>query len=128
MNFRMRVGFRDLTAWSFLMASAHGAGLILVPILFSLQTPGVSEVEALQISHIAHTEYVVVGGPSAITTIISQFAAVSIHAVAMFTVMGIVAVVVFEKIGLAILRRAWFNLDKAWAIVLIATGVLTFVL
>ena len=42
--------------------------------------------------------------------------------------MGIVAIVVFEKVGLAILRRAWFNLDRVWAIVLIATGALTLVL
>ena len=124
----MRVGFRDLTAWSFLMASAHGAGLMLVPILFSLGTPGISEAEALQISPSAHTEYMLVGDSATITTLISQFTAVSIHAVAMFSVMGIVAIVVFEKVGLAILRRAWFNLDKVWAMVLIVTGALTFVL
>ena len=124
----MRVGFRDLTAWSFLMASAHGAGLMLVPILFSLQTPGISNAEALQVSQLTHADYVPVGGPTTIATLISQFAAVSIHAVAMFVVMGIVAIVVFEKVGLSILRRAWFNLDKAWAIVLIATGALTLVL
>jgi hypothetical protein len=124
----MRVGFRDLTAWSFLMASAHGAGLMLVPILFSLQTPGISSAEALQVSQLTHADYVVVGSPTTLATLISQFTAVSIHAVAMFAVMGIVAIVVFEKVGLSILRRAWFNLDKAWAMVLIATGALTYVL
>lgn len=124
----MRVGFRDLTAWSFLMASAHGAGLMLVPILFSIGTPGISEAEALQVSHLAHTDHMVVEGPANIAIFASQFMAVSIHAVAMFAVMGIVAIVVFEKIGLAILRRAWFNLDRVWAIVLIVTGALTFVL
>ena len=70
----------------------------------------------------------VVGSQATVTTLISQFTAVSIHTVAMFTVMGIVAIVVFEKIGLTILRRAWFNLDKVWAIVLIVTGAQTLVL
>src|ERR671933_2730367 len=32
----MRVGFKDLTLWSFIMASAHGAGLMLVPVLLKL--------------------------------------------------------------------------------------------
>ncbi|MCH7801151.1 MAG: hypothetical protein IIC24_06355 [Chloroflexi bacterium] len=82
----------------------------------------------MQVSQLAHTEYMVVGSQATVTTLISQFTAVSIHTVAMFTVMGIVAIVVFEKIGLAILRRAWFNLDKVWAIVLIVTGALTLVL
>ena len=100
---------------------------MLVPILFSLKTPGISEAEALQVSQLAHTDYMVVGGPATIATLISQFTAVSIHTVAMFTVMGIVAIVVFEKIGLTMLRRAWFNLDKVWAIVLIVTGSLTLV-
>jgi hypothetical protein len=55
-------------------------------------------------------------------------AAVGVHTVAMFLVMGAIAVVVFEKLGLAILRRAWFNLDRIWAGALIGAGVLTLVL
>jgi hypothetical protein len=124
----MRVGFRDLTAWSFLMASAHGAGLMLVPVLFNLPASGMSEAEAMQLQQMAHAEYMMMQGQTPLATLISQLTAVSIHTVAMFAVMGLVAIVVFEKVGLAILRRAWFNLDKAWAIVLIATGALTLVL
>ena len=69
-----------------------------------------------------------IGAPSGVETVIAQATAVSIHTLAMFGVMGVVAMVVYEKVGVAILRRAWFNLDKAWAIVLIATGLLTLVL
>ena len=53
---------------------------------------------------------------------------VSIHTVAMFAVMGIIAIVVFEKIGLVFLRLAWFNLDRVWAIVLIGPAALTLAL
>jgi hypothetical protein len=41
--------------------------------------------------------------------------------------MGLIALVVYEKVGLAILRRAWFNLDRVWAGALVAAGVLTLV-
>jgi hypothetical protein len=53
--------------------------------------------------------------------------AVAIHTAAMFLVMGLIAVVVYEKLGLAILRRAWLNLDRIWALALIGVGILTFV-
>ena len=124
----MRVGFRDLTAWSFLMASAHGAGLMLVPILFNLPGYRLSIAGGIDIRDLPHSEYMLTGAPAGLQTIIAQLTAVSIHTLAMFGVMAIVAIVIYEKVGVAILRRAWFNLDKAWAIVLIATGLLTLIL
>ncbi|MCY4651968.1 MAG: hypothetical protein OXC95_02250 [Dehalococcoidia bacterium] len=124
----MRVGFRDLTAWSFLMASAHGAGLMLIPILFNLPGYRLSIAEAIDVRDLPHADYLLIGAPSGIETVVAQVTAVSIHTLAMFGVMAIVAIVVYEKIGVAILRRAWFNLDKVWAIVLIATGLLTLIL
>ena len=117
----MRVNFRDLTLWSFLMATAHGAGLLLVPILVQLP-PG----------DIAHTSHEAHGHPVAaiITTaaLPMKLAAVIVHTAGMFMVMGVIAIIVYEKVGLAILRRAWFNLDRLWALVLLAAGVLTFLL
>ena len=124
----MRVGFRDLTVWSFLMASAHGAGLMLIPILFNLPGYRLSIAEAIDIRDLPHADYMLVGAPSGIETVVAQVTAVSIHTLAMFGVMAVVAIVVYEKVGVAILRRAWFNLDKAWAIVLIGTGLLTLIL
>ena len=124
----MRVGFRDLTAWSFLMASAHGAGLMLVPVLLNLPSYRTPAAEAVYVRAIPHADYMLVGAPLTIATVTSQLIALSIHTVAMFGAMAIVAVVVFEKVGLAMLRRAWFNLDRIWALALIATGVLTLVL
>ena len=121
----MRVGFRDLTAWSFLMASAHGAGLMLVPILFRL--PGLSGTGRGEIDprDVPHVEFMALGAPDSVETLISQATAVAIHTLAMFGVMAAVAVIVFEKVGVSILRRGWFNLDRVWAIVLIIAGVLT---
>lgn len=124
----MRVGFRDLTVWSFLMASAHGAGLMLIPILFNLPGFRLPIAEAIDLRDIPHADYMLIGAPSGVETVVAQFTAISIHTLAMFGVMTVVAVVIYEKVGVAILRRAWFNLDKVWAIVLIVTGLLTLVL
>ena len=130
----MRVGFRDLTAWSFLMASAHGAGLMLLPVLLnlsysgaSLSYSGASVAGRISERDIPHADYMLVGAPPTLATIVSQLTAISIHTVAMFGVMAIVAIVVYEKVGLAILRRAWLNLDRVWALALIVTGLLTLV-
>ena len=118
---RMRVGFRSLTAWSFLMSSAHGAGLMLVPILFTLPLLGLSP-DGVDLRELEHAEYMSVGAPPSVAVLVSQVTAVAIHTVAMFSVMAAAAIVVYEKVGLAILRRAWFNLDRLWAISLIASG------
>ena len=123
----MRVGFRDLTAWSFLMASAHGAGLMLLPVLLNLSYSGASVAGPISERDIPHADYMLVGAPPTLATIVSQLTAISIHTVAMFGVMAIVAIVVYEKVGLAILRRAWLNLDRVWALALIVTGLLTLV-
>ena len=121
----MRVGFRDLTAWSFLMASAHGAGLMLVPIM--LRLPGYHE-QVVDLRDVPHVEYMALGAPDSVATLVSQAAAVAIHTLSMFGVMAAVAVIVFEKVGVSVLRRGWFNLDRVWAIVLIVAGVLTLVI
>ena len=124
---RMRVGFRSLTAWSFLMSSAHGAGLMLVPILFTLPLLGVSP-DGVDVGELEHVEYMGIGGAPSPAVLVSQVTAVAIHTLAMFSVMAVTAVVVFEKVGLAILRRAWFNVDRVWAISLVVSGAVTLAL
>ncbi len=104
-GFGMRVGFAGLAGWSFLMSSAHGAGLMLAPVLLGMPVAGPYH----SLSEI---------------TMQAVFAA-SIHVTAMLLVMGIVAVVVYEKVGLGILRRGWVNMDLAWSLVLIASGAVT---
>jgi len=105
----MRVGFKDLTAWSFLMASAHGAGLMLIPVLLGLSPAG--QMQGMP-------------GPA---TALTGLAVVGLHTLAMFAVMGAVAVLVYEKLGVKILKRAWFNLDLLWAGTLVAAGLFTLV-
>ena len=99
----MQVGFRDLTVWSFLMASAHGAGLMVLPVLL-----GSSTVEAAdQMAGHHHA--------SAATSPLAGLLATGVHTIGYLAVTGLIAWVVYRKFGLAILRKAWFNLDLVWA-------------
>ncbi|MCX6047942.1 MAG: hypothetical protein NT075_22815 [Chloroflexi bacterium] len=112
----MRVGFRDLTAWSFLMSTAHGAGLMLAPLLLQFNTSGPVH------THGAHAQHILAAGMGLPST---QLLAVGLHTAAMFAVMAVIALLVYEKLGLHLLRRAWFNLDFLWTGALLLAGVLT---
>jgi hypothetical protein len=107
----MRVGFLDLSAWSFLMASAHGSGFMLLPVLLSM--PSAPH------SHAQHLLHLMPPGSSA-----QYAAAVAIHTLAYFATTAALAVVVYEKLGLALLRTAWVNLDLLWSLALIVTGLI----
>ena len=109
---RMRVGFRDLVMWSFLMASAHGAGLMVVPVLL-----GSSTVQAAD-----HTP-----GHSHAANPLAALAATGIHTLGYLAATGVIAWVVYRKYGLALLRTAWLNLDMVWAAALLITGLVTLV-
>ncbi len=110
----MQVGFRDLTFWSFLMASAHGAGFMVLPVLFNLtnQATGLHDHAAMSPASDAWT----------------SAGAVLIHTVGYLTVTGLVAWVVYQKLGLALLRKAWVNLDLIWAVALVGTALFTLIL
>jgi hypothetical protein len=115
----MRVGFGDLTLWSFIMASAHGAGLMLVPLfLKSPQAP--LEPDAAAMALHLHPS----GGlgfnnfstPSLLTS------SIAVHTLGYLLVTGFLAILVYEKLGVGILRRAWFNVDLIWMLALMITG------
>lgn len=100
----MRTGMAGLVLWSFLMATAHGAGLMLWPVLMPLCFPG--------------------GVPSAATDpFVMAAIAVGMHTLAMLAVTAAIAIAVYEWVGLAILRSAWINIDIVWTVTLIAAGV-----
>lgn len=114
----MRVGPRELVLWSFLMASAHGAGLMLIPVLVALRGEGVSSAMA----HVGHGGHMAHRPPVASDGLLPALAAVGLHAAAMLAVAGVVAVVVYQRVGVDVLRRAWVNLDLVWAGALTLTG------
>lgn len=101
----MRVGARDLTIWSFLMASAHGAGLMALPVV-------------LGAGHGAHGAG---GHPAHATGLLAS----GVHAAGYLLVTGAIAVVVYERLGLRLLRSAWVNLDLIWAGALVVAAVVT---
>ena len=109
----MQVGFRDLTVWSFLMASAHGAGIMLLPWVMTIP----ADVSAASHDHAAHAMSMSAGSPWV------GLLAVGAHTVAYLCVMTLAAWVVYRKLWLAFLRTAWFNLDWVWAGALVVTGV-----
>jgi hypothetical protein len=114
----MRVRPRELVLWSFLMASAHGAGLMLVPVLAGLRGEGVSSAlaHAEHLGHVGHQAY------ASSHVLLPALAAVSVHSAAMLAVAGVLAVVVYQKLGVEVLRRAWINLDLLWAGALVVVG------
>jgi hypothetical protein len=113
----MRVGFRDLMLWSFLMASAHGAGLMLVPLLLQWPVPDASHARLLA----------ALWPQAAATSPALVLAAVSVHTLSLFLVTSAIALLVYEKLGVAFLRYAWFNLDVLWAAALFIAGVMALV-
>jgi hypothetical protein len=99
----MRTGLAALAAWSFVMATTHGAGLMLWPVLMPLCFPEGSD-------------------PTSTGPFLTALLGVGIHMLAMLTVTTAIAVAVYEWIGLEILRRAWLNLDMIWTLALLSAG------
>jgi hypothetical protein len=110
-RFGLRVGMAGLALWSFLMATAHGAGLMLVPFLVPIASNGPA--------HGHNAAHHTVSGSLPLS-----LAAIGVHTLAMLVVTGVIAVVVYDWAGLAFLRRGWVNLDLLWTVALIATGLL----
>jgi hypothetical protein len=107
----MRVSDRELGLWSFLMSSAHGAGLMVAPIVLGLSAS----------THGHDDLAMMASGPISISAV-----GVAVHVLVMVAVMGAVAFFVYERVGLKILGRAWINTDQAWAASFILAGLITF--
>jgi hypothetical protein len=110
----MKVAGMDLFVWSFLMASAHGAGLMLLPVLMAQPMSGMTHSMAGETSLI----------PSSLSAS-SIGLAVLLHTASMLAVAGILAIVFFgtyEKVGLRLLRHTWLNFDLLWPIALLVAG------
>ena len=110
----MRVTMRQLTLWSFLMATVHGAGLMVMPMFVGTSMADRGD----------HAAHMIAPAADAGTALL----ATGMHAAGYLAVTTLIALIVFEKLGVGILRRAWFNLDLLWAVTLMASGTLTLVL
>ena len=113
-----RLGPRHLTLWSFLTATAHGAGLMLAPIALGLCS-GASE--AQDRGHEAMSELMRSG-------VATSIAVSTVHTVAMVVAGGAMAWIVYRWAGLKLLRSAWLNLESVWAASLIVTGLISLAL
>ena len=107
----MRVDRRELTLWSFLMSSAHGAGLMVAPVILGGAAASASDGHDLAMAGSAPVGAVAVG--------------VGLHLLAMVTVMAAIALLVYAKLGVEILRRTWINTDALWAAAFILAGAIT---
>ena len=102
-----RLSSLELAWWSFLMSSAHGAGLMLLPLVGD--QPEVHE-------HLA-------GGLAGLS--VNAVGLAAVHTASMLAVMAVIAVAVYEVVGVGFLRRGWVNVDRVWAGALVAAGTAT---
>jgi hypothetical protein len=101
----MQTGLAGLAVWSFLMSSAHGAGLMLVPAVLPLCLAESSADASLATGSIG-----------------IAMTALAVHTAAMLATIATVSVVVYEWVGLALLRSAWINFDLIWVVSLAGCG------
>ena len=102
-RFGMQTGLIGLGVWSFLIATAHGAGLMLWPALMPLCIGDSAESGA--------------NGPVA-----TALLGIGVHTAAMLIATAAMAIAVYEWVGLELLRRAWINVDLVWTWALVAAG------
>ena len=117
---RWRVGLRangrELTLWSFVVATAHGAGLMAAPIAL----------HAVQSGAAGHSHHAVHDAAALATVVPVDWAtlwATSVHTAGYLLVTAVLGVVVYERAALHLLRRAWINVDLVWAAALVLTGI-----
>jgi hypothetical protein len=122
----MRVNRKELTWWSFLMSSAHGAGLMVAPVLLGTGASATAHAHGGHdhgteaATSPGHLDMAAIGAPETLL-------AITVHVGAMLLVMAIVALLVYEKLGVKVLRKAWLNSDQVWAGAFIVAGVVTLV-
>jgi hypothetical protein len=113
----MRANGRELATWSFLMASAHGAGLMVLPLVLGRTVPS------------EHTHSVAEASWFGIAAVErAGLLAALVHTAGYLLATGAIAALVYERFGLGFLRRGWINLDLVWAVALVITGCATLVL
>jgi hypothetical protein len=108
----MRVGTRDLAVWSFLMATAHGAGLMALPLVVRAAEPHGSHAHHMLLAGVAGME-----APALWGTLL--------HSGGYLAATLLAAVLVYERLGIGAVKRLWVNVDLVWAAALVVTALLT---
>jgi hypothetical protein len=112
----MRAGARELALWSFIMTSAHGSGLMLLPVLLR---------DAAEAPTAAHAAHLHAGAPPDLTG--DGWLVLTIHTAAMLIALTAAAMLSYRVLGLGFLRRTWINLDVIWMAALVLAGVATLI-
>ena len=103
----MQAGMPGLLAWSFVMAGAHGAGLMLIPALLPLCTGPLPQ--------------------AAGASVLPALGALGLHTAAMLVTIAVISLAVYDWIGVDFLRRGWINLDLVWTGALVVCGLVLLV-
>jgi hypothetical protein len=112
---RGNVRRRELTWWSFLMSTAHGAGLMVAPVLIG----------AGAVDNAAASDHAIAAAQANGLSIPGSVLGITLHVAAMLAVMSVVALLVYDHLGVSIVKRAWINLELLWAAAFVMAGVLT---
>jgi hypothetical protein len=115
----MRISMGGLTVWSFLVATAHGAGLMVLPVWLGMSTASSAGESHMLAAHTGHLQT---------ASLASGLAATAVHGASYLLVTAVIAWIVFTRLGVGLLRTAWINLDVIWAAALIISGGLTLAL
>ena len=122
-----RIGAGHLTLWSFVMATAHGAALMLVPIYFGMAGMGSATMgDSSSPTNGAHAAQMALLGQVG-TGLMTAGVVANVHTASMVVVAGAIAWIFYRYVGIALLQRVWFNVDLVWAVALIAAGVISIV-
>jgi hypothetical protein len=118
----MRVSARELATWSFLMASAHGAGLMVLPFVLGKSVPAA---DGMSHHHAMPMLPSVRGASWASVADVDMVAVVAplVHTLGYLAVTVVLAMVVYERLGVRVLRRAWINFDLIWGGAMVAAAV-----
>ena len=121
----MRVSWRELATWSFLMASAHGAGLMVLPFVLG-SNPAMPAGAA---HHHLTSSAGSTGLSAASLADVDALAIVApaVHTLGYLAMTITLALVVYERLGVRVLRRAWINFDVIWGVAMVAAAMFSLI-
>jgi hypothetical protein len=112
----LRASGRELTVWSFIVATAHGAGLMAAPFALRAARSGVA-------GHSGHASHSSAAMASVVSVDWPTLWATGVHTAGYLLVTAVLAMFVYERAALHLVRRVWINFDLVWATALVLTGI-----